>query len=188
LKGVIDCPDLPLNVSRSFLQNDGYVAKISTHITKKVGDKLTTLFKNERDNYNTYWDDINPFVKYGCIREQKFFDKVKDIIIYKTTNGDYTTLKDYLERNKSKHENKVFYVSDEKQQSQYINMFKEHGMEAIILTTMIDNHFIQFLEMKEENIKFSRVDADLSESMKEENPEETEEKSKEQLELLQKTF
>jgi molecular chaperone HtpG len=97
LKGIIDCPDLPLNVSRSFLQNDGYVSKISGHITRKVGDKLTTLYENERDNYNKYWDDINPFVKYGCLREPKFYDRVKDIIIYKSTNGDYITLKEYLE-------------------------------------------------------------------------------------------
>lgn len=166
LKGVLDCPDLPLNVSRSFLQNDGYVAKISTHITKKVGDKLTFLFENERESYNKYWNDINPFVKYGCIREQKFHERVKDILIFKTTNEEYVTLKEYLERNREKHENKVFYVTDEKQQAQYIRMFREHGMEAIILNTMIDNHFIQFLEMNEKDVKFSRVDADLSESLK----------------------
>ena len=167
LKGVIDCPDLPLNVSRSFLQNDGYVSKISSHITKKVGDKLVSVYENERENYTKYWDDINPFVKYGCLRETKFFDRVKDIVIYKSTNGGYVTLKEYLERNKEKHENKVFYVTDEKQQAQYIRIFREQGMEAVILTSMIDNHFIQFLEMKESGVKFSRVDADLSESMKE---------------------
>lgn len=166
LKGVLDCPDLPLNVSRSFLQNDGYVAKISSHITKKVADKLSALFENERENYNKFWDDINPFVKYGCLREEKFFEKVKDIIIYKTTNGDYTTLKDYLERNKEKHEKKVFYVNDEKQQAQYIRMFREHGMEAVILPSMIDNHFVSFLENKETEIKFSRIDSDLSDSIK----------------------
>jgi molecular chaperone HtpG len=169
LKGVIDCPDLPLNVSRSFLQNDGYVSKISTHITKKVADKLTSIFENDRENYNKYWDDINPFVKYGCIREEKFFDKVKDIVIFKTTRGDYVTQKDYLERNSEKNKDKVFYVTDEKQQAQYIRMFGEHDMEAVILNTMIDNHFIQFLEMKENNIKFSRIDSDLSESMKDES-------------------
>lgn len=166
LKGVIDCPDLPLNVSRSFLQNDGYVAKISSHITKKVADKLTSLYENERDNYNKYWNDINPFVKYGCIREEKFYDRVKDIVIYKTTNGDYVTLKEYLERNSEKHKGKVFYVTDEKQQSQYIRIFKDHGMEAVILNTMIDSHFIQFLESKESDVKFSRIDADLSDSLK----------------------
>lgn len=171
LKGVIDCPDLPLNVSRSFLQNDGYVTKISSHITKKVADKLTSIFENERESYNKYWDDINPFVKYGCIREAKFFEKVKDIVIFRTTRGDYATLKDYLERNKEKHENKVFYVSDEKQQSQYIRIFKEHDMEAVILGSMIDNHFIQFLEMKESSVKFTRIDSDLSDSLKESGEE-----------------
>jgi molecular chaperone HtpG len=168
LKGVIDCPDLPLNVSRSFLQNDGYVAKISTHITKKVGDKLTSMFESNRETYNKYWDDINPFVKYGCIREEKFFERVKDIVIFKTIRGDYVTLKDYLERNDSKHKDKVFYVTDEKQQAQYIRMFNEHDMDAVILNTMIDNHFVQFLEMKENKTKFSRIDSDLSDSMKEE--------------------
>lgn len=166
LKGVIDCPDLPLNVSRSFLQNDGYVSKISAHITKKVADKLTSLYENERESYNKYWDDINPFVKYGCIREEKFFERAKDIIIYKTTNDDYVTLKDYLERNKEKHKDKVFYVTDEKQQAQYIRLFKDQGMEAVILNTLIDNHFIQFLEMKESGVKFTRIDSDLSDSMK----------------------
>lgn len=166
LKGVLDCPDLPLNVSRSFLQNDGYVKKISTHITKKVADKLTALFENERENYNKYWDDINPFVKYGCIREEKFYDRVKDILIFKSTKGGYTTLKDYLENNKEKHENKVFYVSNEKQQAQYIKLFNENGMEAVVLSTMIDNHFIQLLESKMSGVRFNRIDADISDSMK----------------------
>ena len=169
LKGVLDCPDLPLNVSRSFLQNDGYVSKISTHITKKVADKLTSLFENERENYNKYWDDINPFVKYGCIREDKFYDRVKDIIIFKSTKGGYTTLKDYLETNKEKHENKVFYVSNEKQQAQYIRLFNENEMEAVILPTMIDNHFIQLLESKMSGVRFNRIDADISDNMKKEN-------------------
>ena len=186
LKGVLDCPDLPLNVSRSFLQNDGYVSKISSHITKKVADKLTSLFENERENYNKFWDDINPFVKYGCIREAKFFDRVKDIVIYKTTNGDYVTLKEYLERNKEKHENKVFYVSDEKQQAQYIKLFKDHGMEAVLLATMIDSHFISFLEMKENAIKFARIDSDLSESLK--DSDEDKETSKQIGEELEKIF
>ena len=169
LKGVLDCPDLPLNVSRSFLQNDGYVSKISTHITKKVADKLTSLFENERENYNKYWDDINPFVKYGCLREEKFYDRVKDIVIYKSTKGGYTTLNEYLEGNKEKHENKVFYVSDEKQQAQYIKLFNENDMEAVILSNMIDNHFMSLLESKMTGIKFNRIDADISDSMKQEN-------------------
>ncbi|HEY5583443.1 MAG TPA: molecular chaperone HtpG [Ruminiclostridium sp.] len=166
LKGVLDCPDLPLNVSRSFLQNDGYVKKISTHITKKVADKLTSIFENERENYNKYWDDINPFVKYGCIREEKFFDRVKDSIIYKSTKGGYTTLKEYLENNKEKHENKVFYVSNEKQQAQYIKLFNENGMEAVILSAMIDNHYMQMLESKMTGVHFNRIDADISDNMK----------------------
>ncbi|ACL74874.1 molecular chaperone HtpG [Ruminiclostridium cellulolyticum] len=169
LKGVLDCPDLPLNVSRSFLQNDGYVNKISTHITKKVADKLTSLFENDRENYNKYWDDINPFVKYGCVREEKFYDRVKDALIFKSTKGGYTTLKEYLENNKEKHENKVFYVSDEKQQAQYIKLFNENGMEAVILTNMIDNHFMSLLESKGSGLQFNRIDADISASMKQEN-------------------
>jgi molecular chaperone HtpG len=169
LKGVLDCPDLPLNVSRSFLQNDGYVNKISTHITKKVADKLTSIFENDRENYNKYWDDINPFVKYGCIREEKFYDRVKDILIFKSTKGGYTTLKEYLENNKEKHENKVFYVSDENQQAQYIKLFNENDMEAVILTNMIDNHFMSLLESKGSGMQFNRIDADISESMKQEN-------------------
>lgn len=166
LKGVLDCPDLPLNVSRSFLQNDGYVNKISTHITKKVADKLTSLFENERESFNKYWDDINPFVKYGCIREDKFYDRVKDIIIFKSTKGGYTTLKEYLENNKVKHENKIFYVSNEKQQAQYIKLYNENGMEAVILSTMIDNHFMQLLESKMTGVHFNRIDADISDNMK----------------------
>jgi len=169
LKGVLDCPDLPLNVSRSFLQNDGYVNKISTHITKKVADKLTSLFENERESFNKYWDDINPFVKYGCLREEKFYDRVKDIVIYKSTKGGYTTLKEYLENNKEKHENKVFYVSDENQQAQYIKLFNENGMEAVILSNMIDNHFMQFIESKVTEVKFNRIDADISDNMKKDN-------------------
>ena len=179
LKGAIDCPDLPLNVSRSFLQNDGYVSKISSHITKKVADKLTSLFENERENYNKYWDDINPFVKYGCIREEKFYDRVKDIVIFKTTNGEYVTQKDYIEKygdktreknnDKDKEKDRIFYVTDENQQSQYIRIFKEYGIDAVILSTLIDNHFIQFLEMKENKIKFTRIDSDLSDSLKSED-------------------
>jgi len=188
LKGVLDCPDLPLNVSRSFLQNDGYVNKISAHITKKVADKLTSIYENDRENFNKYWDDINPFVKYGCIREAKFFDRVKDIVIYKTTNGDYVSQKEYLERNKEKHENKVFYVSDERQQAQYIKLFKDNAMEAVILSTMIDNHFISFLESKQTEIKFLRIDSDLSESLKEKEDNVDEAASKELQESFEKLF
>jgi molecular chaperone HtpG len=166
LKGVLDCPDLPLNVSRSFLQNDGYVNKISTHITKKVADKLTELFEKDRESYNKYWDDINPFVKYGCIKEQKFFDRAKDIIVYKTINDTYPTLKEYLEAEKDKHENKVYYVTDEKQQAQYIKMFKENNINAVIMNNIIDNHFMQNIEMKETGVKFLRIDADITDTLK----------------------
>lgn len=188
LKGTIDCPDLPLNVSRSFLQNDGYVNKISAHISKKVADKLVSLYENEKDNFVKYWDDINPFVKYGCLKDEKMYDRVKEILIFKTTNDDYVTLKEYLERNKEKHENKVYYVNDEKNQSQYINMFKEHDMEAVILSTMIDSHFISFLEMKEHSIKFNRIDAEITDNMKEEKDEASEEAIKKEEEVLGKLF
>ncbi|MEN8905200.1 MAG: molecular chaperone HtpG [Clostridiales bacterium] len=174
LKGTLDCPDLPLNVSRSFLQNDGYVNKISAHITKKVADKLKSLHEKNNDDYKKYWDDINPFVKYGCIKEQKFYDKVKDIILFKTINDEYVTLKEYLEKNESKHKDSVYYVSDEKQQSQYIKMFKENEMDAVILPSMIDNHFIQHLEMKESGTKFNRIDAEISSSLKDESIDEKE--------------
>jgi len=166
LKGVLDCKDLPLNVSRSFLQHDSNVMKISRHITKKVGDKLAELFNGDRDKYNSYWDDINPFVKYGCMREDKFYERVKDILIFKTTDGTYLTLAEYLEQNKEKHANQVFYVSDEKQQAQYVNLFREQGMAAVLLPAAIDMHFVQFLESKNSGVKFSRIDADLSANLK----------------------
>ncbi|MBZ4646048.1 MAG: molecular chaperone HtpG [Petroclostridium sp.] len=188
LKGVLDCPDLPLNVSRSFLQNDGYVLKVSSHITKKVADKLTGLFNTERENYNRYWDDIHPFIKYGCIRDNKFYEKVKDIIIYKTINGEYVTLKQYLEKNESRHKNKVFYVTNEKQQAQYINLFKEQGLDAILLPSTIDTHFIQFLEIQEKDVKFNRIDSDLSESLKNTEDKQDETADKNIKESLEKIF
>lgn len=166
LKGVVDCADLPLNVSRSFLQNDKNVMKISNHISTKVADRLTGLFKNEREKYNEFWDDINPFIKYGCLRENSFYDKVKDIIIFKNINDEYVTLNEYLEKNKEAHEKKVFYVNDEQQQSQYIKLFKENNLDAIILASIIDNHFINFLEMQMEGVKFNRIDSDLSSTLK----------------------
>lgn len=159
LKGVIDCPDLPLNVSRSFLQNDGYVKKISAHITKKVADKLTSIYKNEKENYEKYWDDINVFIKYGCLRDEKFYEKVKDIIIYKDLNDKYTTLDEYLD---GKEEKDIYYVSDPVAQSQYINMFKNEGLNAVILPTMMDTHFISFLEMKQSGVKFKRIDSAIN--------------------------
>lgn len=166
LKGTIDCPDLPLNVSRSFLQKDKDVVKISKHIVKKVADKLVGLYKNEKENFNGFWKDIQIFIKYGCLRDESFYDKIKDIIIFRRLNGEYITLKEYLEDNKDKHENKVFYVTDEKQQSQYIKMFKEADLDALILDCSIDNHFISFLESKENSVTFTRIDSDISETLK----------------------
>jgi molecular chaperone HtpG len=178
LKGVIDCPDLPLNVSRSFLQNDGYVRKVSSHITKKVSDKLIGLFKNKREDFNTYWEDINPFVKYGCMRDEKFYERVKEAIIFKTIYGEYVTLEEHLNKNKGEHKDKVFYVTDENQQAQYVNLFKEQNLDAVILTSTIDSHFIQFLEMKEDKVKFSRIDSDLSDSLKDKDGSENEDNDK----------
>ena len=160
LKGTLDCPDLPLNVSRSFLQNDGYVTKISKYIVKKVADKLNTLFKKNREEYAGFWDNINQFIKYGCLREQEFYDKVKDSLLYKTTDGEYITLTEYNDRNKEKCENKVFYVTDTKQQAQYIKLFKDNGMEAVELTTRLDTPFISYLEAYgSTGMTFARIDS-----------------------------
>ncbi len=175
LKGAIDCPDLPLNVSRSALQNDGFVKKISDYITKKVADKLTGMCKTDRENYEKYWDDIAPFIKFGCIKDEKFAEKMNDYILFKNLDKKYLTLKDCLEENKEKHENKVFYVTDEKEQSQYINMFKEEGLDAVILPHNIDSPFINHLEQKNEGLKFLRIDADLNDTFKEEVKEDDEE-------------
>ncbi|WP_418745758.1 molecular chaperone HtpG [Frisingicoccus sp.] len=172
LKGVIDCPDLPLNVSRSALQNDGFVQKISDYITKKVADKLSGMCKTDRENYEKYWDDISPFIKYGYIKDEKFKGKMKEYILYKNLEGKYLTLKDYLEAAKEKHENQVFYVTDEVQQAQYINMFKEQEMDAVLLKHAIDQPFISVLEQDEENVKFHRIDTDLADIFKEEVTEE----------------
>lgn len=172
LKGTIDCPDLPLNVSRSFLQKDKDVMKISKHIVKKVADKLVALYKNERENFKGFWKDIQIFVKYGCLRDESFYEKIKDIIIFRKLNGEYITLKEYLEENKEKHENKVFYVTDEKQQSQYIKMFKEANLDALVLDCSLDNHFISFLEAKETGVTFARIDSDISETLKNNETEE----------------
>ena len=203
LKGVIDCPDLPLNVSRSALHNDGFVKKISDYISKKVADKLTGMCKTAREDYEKYWDDINPFIKFGCIKDTKFADKMNDYILFKNLDGKYLTLKDCIEENKkpeeaqdetvveetsentegtedSKEEKKeekvtIFYVTDEIQQSQYINMFKAEGMDAVILKHNIDAPFITHLEQRNENVSFQRIDADLTDSMKEESGEELKE-------------
>ncbi|MCI8430229.1 MAG: molecular chaperone HtpG [Lachnospiraceae bacterium] len=208
LKGVIDCPDLPLNVSRSALQNDGFVKKISDYITKKVADKLSGMCKTDRENYEKYWDDINPFIKFGCIKDEKFCERMMDYVLFKDIDGKYTTTKEYLEPEKKEGEAEeakessgepkteepeqtvetadgepieeekeepkttVYYVTDEVQQSQYINMFREQGMNAVVLKHNIDSPFISHLEAKNEKVKFQRIDADVTDSMKEEASEE----------------
>ena len=188
LKGMLDCPDLPLNVSRSYLQDEGYIKMISRHITKKMADKLNLLYKKELDNYTKYWSDINPFVKYGCMRESRFYERVKDIVIFKTINDEFITLNKYLEKNKENHENTVYYVNDMNQQSQYIKMFKENEMEALVLDTMIDNHFISFLESENKDIKFLRIDADLTSNLKDESEDDNQDQSKAIAEKIEKLF
>lgn len=191
LKGIMDCPDLPLNVSRSALQNDGYAQKMSNYITKKVADKLNHLFKNEREQYEGFWDNISIFIKFGCMREEKLYDKIKDALLLKTTDGVYETVSEYLEKNKEKHENKIFFVSDENQQAQYIRLFKEQGLEAAILSTPIDKPFVSFLEYKNAGVKVQRIDADISDTLQqkeEEKDEDTKKAEEQQNEELQNLF
>ncbi len=161
LKGVIDCPDLPLNVSRSFLQNDGYVKKMAAYITRKVADRLLSEFNNRREDYQKYWDDIHPFVKYGCIRDEKFYERVKPALLYKTSAGDYMTLEEYKNKDCPGEETTVYYASDEKRQAQMIRLYTEQGKDVVLLDTLIDNNFISFLEYteREQKLKFLRVDA-----------------------------
>ena len=165
LKGVIDCPDLPLNVSRSALQNDGFVKKISAYITKKVAEKLTGMCKTERENYEKYWDDIAPFVQYGCLKDEKFEEKVKDAVLFKNLEKKYLTLEDCLKENEERFPNRIFYVTDEKQQRSYIDLFKSQNIDAVILPHAIDMPFIQSLEAKNKDLKFLRIDADLNEAL-----------------------
>ncbi|MCI9134758.1 MAG: molecular chaperone HtpG [Lachnospiraceae bacterium] len=191
LKGVIDCPDLPLNVSRSALQNDGFVQKISDYISKKVADKLSGMCKTDRENYEKYWDDINPFIKFGCIKDEKFSEKMTDYILFKDLDGKYETLKDLVpekeenpeepevdivenseeesgeSEDKEPEKTNIFYVTDEIQQSQYINLFREEGKNAVILKHNIDSPFISHLESKREDVRFLRIDADLTDELKE---------------------
>ena len=188
LKGVIDCPDLPLNVSRSALQNDGFVKKISDYITKKVADKLTGMYKTEKESYEKYWDDINPFIKYGCLKDDKFYDKMKDYILFKNLDGKYLTLPECLEENKEKHENTVFYVKNETEQGQYIKMFKEAGLDAVILTHNIDSAFINHIEQKNEGVKFLSIDSDLTETFKEEQTEDEAKALKDREDKLSEVF
>ena len=213
LKGVIDCPDLPLNVSRSALQNDGFVKKISDYITKKVSDKLTGMFKTDRENYEKYWDDISPFIKYGCIKDDKFGEKMKTAVIFKDLDGKYLTADEYVENankpsasadenasetnapeaaadgtdtakkdnadsssEENKEKAKIYYVTNEKEQSQYIRMFKKAGQDAVLLTYPIDTPFISFYEMKRDDVSFVRIDADLTSDFKEDGEKDEKEK------------
>lgn len=194
LKGVIDCPDLPLNVSRSALQNDGFVNKIADYISKKVADKLSGMCKTDRENYEKYWDDISPFIKFGCLKDEKFCDKMSDYMLFKNLEHKYLTLKDIAGEKPEKEEGKeiekktIFYVTDEQQQSQYINMFKAEGQDAVILTHNIDSAFISQLEQRNEHVKFQRIDADLTDHFKEEVSEEDAKALEEKKETLTEVF
>ena len=190
LKGVIDCPDLPLNVSRSFLQNDGYVKKLSAYITRKVADKLTGLFNTERDNYQKYWDDIHPFVKYGCMRDSKFFDQVKDTLLYKTTKGEYLTLSEYLSKNEGElGGKKVIYTNDPTRQSASVAMYDAEGIDVVVMDALIDLNFLSFMEYSAgvEGLTFARVDAD-SQTFQKEMSEEEKKRSEEGEKALAEIF
>lgn len=192
LKGVIDCPDLPLNVSRSFLQNDGYVKKLSAYITRKVADKLTGLFNSERDNYQKYWDDIHPFVKYGCMRDAKFFDQVKDTLLYKTSKGEYLTLQEYLSKNEGKlGGKKVIYTNDPTRQSASVAMYDAEGIDVVVMDALIDLNFLSFMEYSSgvEGLTFARVDADsqtFQKEMTEDEKKQSEEDEKKLADVLHK--
>ena len=188
LKGAIDCPDLPLNVSRSALQNDGFVKKISDYITKKVADKLSGMCKTDREAYEKYWDDISPFIKFGCLKDEKFEEKIKEYVLFKDLDKKYLTLQDCLDDAKEKHENVIYYVTDEKEQSQYINMFRQEGLNAVIMNHNIDSPFISQLEQKKEGLKFMRIDADVTDTFKEEVKKEDEESFKADTKKLTETF
>ena len=173
LKGVLDCPDLPLNVSRSFLQNDGYVKKISAHITKKVADKLNGLMNTERETYEGYWDDIAPFVKYGCVKDEKFYDMVKGAILLHKTDGKFCTIAEYKDANFDKTDKKVYYTNDEKRQAASVKLFTDRGIEVAVMNTIIDGNFMSFMEYQgkeEDRVTFARVDADID-GLKEESEE-----------------
>jgi len=182
LKGIIDCPDLPLNVSRSFLQNDGFVRKTSDYITKKVATKLTGLYKTKREDYEKFWDDISPFIKFGILKNDKFNEKVKDAVLYKTTSGKYVTIEEYLTQNEGKLDKEIYYVTDETQQSQYIKMLDEIDVDSVILSHNIDSAFISHVESTNSDIKFKRVDSDLSGLLTEKDDTDSEEKIKEDTE------
>lgn len=166
LKGVLDCPELPLNVSRSYLQNSGYVSKISAHITKKVADKLNSMFQNDRKSYEDIWRDLKTFVEYGCMRDRKFYDKVSSSILFETTDGTFKTVDEYLEGAKEKHENKIYYTSDVTTQSKYVKMFKDEGIEVVLLDRVIDTQFINTIETNREGVKFIRIDSEIADVLK----------------------
>ena len=201
LKGVIDCPDLPLNVSRSALQNDGFVNKVADYISKKVADKLNGMFKTDRENYEKYWDDISPFIKFGCLKDEKFGEKMKNSMLYKNLDHKYMTLEDIIkeakgeeadaaktEEAKAEEKTRIFYVTDEVQQSQYINMFKAQGQDAIILTHNIDSAFITYLEQKHQEVQFLRIDADVHDSLKDEVAEDEKEEFQKTTDSLVEIF
>ena len=188
LKGVIDCPDLPLNVSRSFLQNDGFTGKISDYITRKIADKLNGLFKNERENFEKFWDDINPFIKFGILKDEKFYQRVEKIVIYKTMDKKYITLDEYLEGQGEKEEKTVYYATDQAQQAQYINLLKKNSIDTLLLEHPIDPAFISFMEMKREKVHFKRVDSDISELLKDSEGEEDKEANKKEERTLLEIF
>jgi molecular chaperone HtpG len=190
LKGVIDCPDLPLNVSRSALQNDGFVNKISEYISKKVADKLTGMCKTDKGTYESYWDDISPFIKFGCLKDTKFCDKMSDYMLFKNLEHNYLTLKECVGEKEGTAEEPtvIYYVTDEQQQSQYINMFKAEGLDAVILNHNIDSPFISQLEQRNANIQFQRIDADLTEKFKEEVAADEEETFKANTDALTEIF
>ncbi len=208
LKGVIDCPDLPLNVSRSALQNDGFVNKIADYISKKVADKLSGMCKTDKENYEKYWDDISPFIKFGCLKDEKFCDKMMDYILFKNLEHKYLTLKECVEENggtlidpkaekeepkegeekKEEQKTTVYYVTDEQQQSQYINLFRSQGQDAVILSHNIDSPFITQLEQRNPNLQFQRIDADITDNAKEEVKEEDKEAFQKTTDSLVETF
>ncbi len=166
LKGVMDCPELPLNVSRSYLQNSGYVTKISAHITKKVADKLNAMFQNERENYESIWHDLKTFVEYGCMRDRKFYDRVSGSLLLETADGAFKTVDEYLEAAKEKHENKIYYATDLTAQSKYVQMYKDEGIEVILLDRVIDTQFLNTIEQNREGVKFFRIDAEVADVLK----------------------
>lgn len=189
LKGVIDCPDLPLNVSRSALQNDGFVKKISDYISKKVADKLSGMCKTDRETYEKYWDDISPFIKFGYIKDQKFGEKIKDYILFKNMDQKYLTLSDLAPAPADeKDKTTIYYITDEVQQSQYINMFKEQGLDAVILKHNIDSAFISQLEQQSQNLAFKRIDADVEGALKEDSEEDLTDITTALTELFRKTL